>query len=146
MRPATNGEVNYIAKLMVEMDPTSGSASHLAGDTMAQDAMTLLTINNTPMGQSRYENDGMEEEEEFGETELKLAKRFIEIIGGADRARDLLDKVNDCEECLGMVDGDEEDEDVDMIGKISASIPSSPDMPMMNMASQFNPSSPSYSQ
>lgn len=139
MRLASTNNIRNIAHLMEMENGSSPSPSFGGGNAMAQDALTLMTINNTPMGQSQHENDALEDE--FSDTELKLAKRFIDILGSVERAQNLLDKVSECEECLGMIDDDEETDNSDdaaVIGMISNAVPSSPDMPM-NMSSQYNP-------
>lgn len=116
--------VDQIAKLMSEMDSPS-----MSGNVLAQDADTLMTINQTPT--QGYEEGG---HEEFTDDQLRLAKEFIELIGDAEQARDLLDKVVECEDCLGIVDDDE-----DSINVIASTMGSTPDMPMNNIAAQFDP-------
>jgi len=96
---------------------------------MAQGAMgamqTDMPVGN-PMsmgfGEEEYEEE--EYEEEFSAEELKLGERYIELAGGADRARELLDKVEECGECVGLV-GDESDG----INGISDAMPGLPDLP-----------------
>ena len=61
---------------------------------------------------------------EFTEEELKLTKRYIELIGGCERATQLIDKVSECEECLALID-DSGDNQIDII---SASVPEDVDM------------------
>jgi hypothetical protein len=129
--------VALMARLMTEMDPMSGSGGspgHMGGDNVAQHALTLMTINNTPAGQSRYDD---QDEEGFTDDELKLAKRFIELVGSPERAVELLDRVGDCEECLGMID--DEEQDAANIDQISQGIPSDAGSPMSNFAAQFDP-------
>lgn len=76
-------------------------------------------------------------EENFTEFQLKVAKRFIEIMGNADKARSVIDKVDDCQECLGLVD--DEENDGDAIGQMADMMPGSPDLPM-ELSNLYNPS------
>lgn len=122
--------VDEISRLMCEMDPT-GATSDLSGGTLAQDAVSM-TINQMPVGDEEAEY----EESECSEEELKLAKKFVELVGDPERARELVDKVADCEDCLGII-GDEEN--IDMMADI---MPDMPDMPTSgSMAVQFDPNS-----
>jgi hypothetical protein len=92
---------------------------------------------------------GLEEEEPEGFTskELKIAKRFVELMGGADRARDALDKVDECMECLDIIDDkpqDEEGMDASMIERLAGLMPMLPDLPTsaknkMDLSTLYNP-------
>lgn len=90
------------------------------------------------------------EQEGYTEEELKLAKRFSELVGGPDRAREILDKVADCEECLDLVDDEPEEgssgfgSDEEAITHLASMMPDSPDLPTsfknnMNLSSLYNP-------
>lgn len=128
MNTANQNTVNKIAKLMLEMDPMSGSGlGGLAGGTMTTQAPApLMTFNQLPgMGCQGNECDQETAEQTFSERDLKIAKRFIELIGGADRAKELIEKVVECEECLGLVDDNEN------INAFANSMPEYPDMPRM---------------
>lgn len=86
-----------------------------------------------------------EEPEGYSESELKIAKRFVELIGGCDRARELLDKVAECEECLGLLDDEGSGSDENTIQKMAVMMPLQPDLPTsvkngMDLASLYNPS------
>ncbi len=70
-----------------------------------------------------------EEDKGFSETQLKIAKRFIELMGSADKAREIVDKVDECQECLGIVD-DHAESDSSMIDQMAGMLPSSADLPM----------------
>lgn len=108
---------DYMAAMMEEP---------LAGAGMAQGAMAMPASNPMVMGMEFGGEEEYEEEvcEEFSAEELKLGERYIELAGGADRARELLDKVEECGECVGLA-GDEGDE----IEGISDTMPGSPDLP-----------------
>jgi hypothetical protein len=92
---------------------------------------------------------GLQEEEPEGFTakELKIAKRFVELMGGADRARDALDKVDECMECLDIIDDEpqsEEEMDMSMIERLAGLMPILPDLPTsaknkMDLSTLYNP-------
>ena len=67
---------------------------------------------------------------------LDLAKRYIELAGGIENARDLLDKLEECGECLGV-----ESDDAETIEGIGDTMPSMPDLPN-TPSSQFDPGNP----
>lgn len=122
------------------MEHIPGSTPTLSGATRAQDAMAIMTIANPPTTPTQISEPECDEEG-FNEPELRLAKRFIELVGGAERARELVEKVAECEECLGIVDDDDED----IIDHISSTMPTHADLPTglyngMGMAAQYNPS------
>lgn len=76
-------------------------------------------------------NDG--DIDRFDEEELLIAKRFIELVGGPERAKNLLDKVTDCAECLGIL-GDGDDAELNEIEVIGQSTPMAPDLPLTNLS------------
>lgn len=79
------------------------------------------------------------EEGSFTATQLRIAKRFIELMGGAEKARAIVDKVDECEECLDIIDDDVRGEsDSSMIDKISGMLPGLPDLPM-ELSNLYNP-------
>lgn len=132
MNDVPHNVVNSVARLMCEMEPMANT-SGIAGGAMAQDASSLMTINQLPGGaESKYEDNG--DCQEYSEEELQLAKQFIELVGDAERARELVDKALDCEECLGMID---DEENIEFLASI---MPDTPDMPTSGgMAIQFDP-------
>lgn len=88
----------------------------------------------------QYNDPDCSEEFEFSELELRLADRFIELVGGADRARDLINKCDECHDCLGLVNDD------DAIDDIAKSVPSEVDYPTINgtdLSSLYNPNTTS---
>lgn len=123
-----------------------GDTSVLSGASMAQDAMEEQPHENDIMGypvlsgvHNDYENI---EERDFNEFELKLAKRFIELIGDASRAKKLLSKCDECMDCLGLIDDDEQ-EDIETIEKVSDYMPSQYDLPTKpsaDLSALYNPS------
>ncbi len=95
------------------------------GGITAQVPQTLATINQTPFPVSTFDNEPSEGE--YCEEELQLAKRFIELVGDGDRAKELVAKVLDCEDCLGIID-DEMKTSQD-ISDIADQTPESMDLP-----------------
>jgi hypothetical protein len=92
----------------------------------------LMSLNQVPSMQPAQNGDGFGiqnsggEYEDFSEQEMRLAKKFIELVGCPERATELLNKAVECGECLGMLS------DEDAIQKISNVIPNYPDEPMDN--------------
>ncbi len=65
---------------------------------------------------------------------LRVAKRFIEIVGGADMARDLVDRVADLLDNLGMTPNEDEPDDSMQIAAIGAATPELPGLPPGGLA------------
>lgn len=84
-------------------------------------------------------NDGDDETDGFTTQQLKIAKKFIELMGGADRAREAVDKVDDCMECLDIIDDEPVVDEVQGIEAMAGMMPDSPDLPM-GLANLYNPS------
>lgn len=133
-----DNEINRIAELLEDVAP-SGGTSHLTGASTAQIAMMvppdITTVTSDMPG---YGDTTEPEEPQFTELELKLARRFIELVGGAERARDLVNKCDECEECLGLVS----DDDNDSIEGMASVIPSDVDLPTprgVDISSLYNP-------
>jgi len=105
------------------IEDLDGSTGGLAQGAMQTDmpAGNPMSMGMEFGGEEEYEE---EECEEFSAEELKLGERYVELAGGADRARELLDKIEECGECVGLA-GDESDE----IGGISDTMPGLPDLP-----------------
>lgn len=87
--------------------------------SMQPDGMSDIT---NGMTQQCETNGG--DECEYTEEELKLTKRYVEMIGGCERASQLIDRVGECEDCLKLIDDGESEIDV-----IAASVPEDVDMP-----------------
>ncbi len=119
---------NAIAQRVMREDPIHGGA-------IAQASMDIMP--GDPIDSGMIVNTG-EQQEGYGEGELRLAKRFVELVGSAERARELVDKVDECQECLEIIEPD----DSEAIAQIGDATPMTPDLGMMNptgMASQYNP-------
>ncbi len=137
---------SVIAQLMMEdigMGPSSGSVK---GGGPTQNMLGVPDDETQVAMISMSTNGEMEEDDSqgFTEKELKLTKRFVELVGGADRARELLDKVDECEDCLGLID-DEESSDDDIINHMAGLMPLSADLPTgisnsLGMSALYNPS------
>jgi hypothetical protein len=80
-----------------------------------------------------------DEEEGFTTQQLKIAKRFVELVGGAEKARALVDKVDECNECLDLIDDPSEASDASAIQKLAGAMPGLPDLPM-ELSGLYNPS------
>jgi hypothetical protein len=82
----------------------------------------------------------------FTADELRIAKRFVELMGTADRAREAVEKVDECSDCLDLVDDASESmDDHDQIAHMASMMPVTPDLPTkltntMGMSSLYNPS------
>lgn len=88
-----------------------------------------------PMAQ-HYQSSS-EDDTSLTPIQLKIAKRFVELMGGADKARVAVDKVDECEECLGIIDDDEDDANIE---RMSDMIPNMPDLPT-GLSGMYNPTS-----
>ncbi len=114
------------------MGPSIGSSSNLG------DGEALVVMQS---GEEECEGGYCEDgDTNFTEQHLRLAKRFIELMGGADRAREVLDKVDDCEDCLGLIDDNQSaaDSDSAAIEKMAGMLPNLPDLPMA-LSNLYNP-------
>ena len=126
-------------RIIAEMMGSPGMTSTLSGASMAQGEQDVQNMDDgndmMTMG-----NDEPTEDDELGFTsqQLKIAKRFVELMGGADKARAAIDKVDECDECLDMVDDDQEG-DSEAIERMAGMLPSQPDLPMA-LSNMYNPS------
>ena len=84
------------------------------------------------------ENEVGFESPTFNELELKLGKRFIELVGGTERACKLIKKCEECEECLDYI-SDDEDQEIE-IGAMANSMPEDMDLPYENISPMYDPS------
>lgn len=80
-------------------------------------------------------------DDNFNDAEMKLAKRFIEIVGCPDRAAELLDKAIEGLDYLGMVNDNEDGEDSNAIDAMAQAMPTDADAPttIAHMVSSFDP-------
>jgi hypothetical protein len=78
-------------------------------------------------------------DENFSDDEMKLAKRFIELVGCPERAEGLLAKALEGFEYLGMIDDNETD--AATIGVLAQGVPTDVDAPstIAHMISSFDP-------
>lgn len=136
---ALDNAIIKMSELLEDFPPTGGNTSHMTGGSTAQIAMMvppdITTVVSEPGGYGTTEQEGPE----FSELELRLANRFLELIGGAERARDVINKCEECNECLGLTDDDSEEGSID---NIAAMIPSSSDLPTArgtSMSTLYNP-------
>ena len=116
----------------MEMEPQATNAPGITGSTMAQDAQTMTFASPLVMAVTGRQSGEADSEDQNGytEEELSITKRFIELIGGAERARELVDKVADCEDCLGIIDDNEAPQSDDsVIGRMADIMPDMPDLP-----------------
>lgn len=129
----------FIAKMMTEEmgsipSDNPGAPTHGALGEPESDVAVIEILTGGSEG---------EEQEGFTATQLKIAKKFVELMGGADKAREAIDKIDECEECLDLVD-DSENADAAMIDKMASMMPVLPDLPMMskgqsNFSALYNP-------
>lgn len=129
--------VDAILHVMMEMEPQPSNAPGLAG-SMDNGMAGHITI-STPdvISPNSQSDDYCDEQDGYTEDELRITKKFVEMIGGAERARELVDKVADCEECLDIVDDEAEQESMmgSLIGRMADTMPQTPDLP----TSLYNP-------
>jgi hypothetical protein len=129
---------------MVESPSMTGMSTMMGGgsaatrdDSVLDDQESTTVILAEPDCGAGDCDDG----DHFSEFQLRVAKRFIDLMGGADKARAAIDKVDECEDCLGLVDDDDEvrdDHDSSMIEQISSMLPGAPDLPM-ELSNLYNP-------
>jgi hypothetical protein len=69
-------------------------------------------------------------EEKLTAEQLKIAKRFLDLMGSVEKAQEALDKVSECEDVLRKVDDEEfEERETDQIAGMAHLIPDLPDLP-----------------
>lgn len=118
--------ISLICQAMSGIDPGTAKRKKTSIRENIEPTAPYMLSNADPMGMG-YGQDSSEDCE-VSDDELNLAKKFITMLGGVERAQKVMDKAAECEDCLGMVDTDEQDEQ--MIAHISSFIPSDVDMPM----------------
>lgn len=133
-----DNEIFRISELLEDV-ASSGGTSHMTGASNAQITMmvppTLGTVVSEPSGYG----DSDQEEPRFTELELKITSRFMELVGGPERARELINKCDECQECLGI--GDDVSDDSSIKG-IAAVMPYESDLPAtrgMDISALYNP-------
>ena len=130
---------NHIAQLMTEQMPSPGTTSTMSGASQAQSSMSA-TDQGVPSAIA-IDLGGVDEMDECGQfrpEDITAAKDLIALVGGADIARELIDKVDEALEVFD--DGDQDAETIDLVASL---IPEIPDMPMQksitNLSSKYNP-------
>jgi hypothetical protein len=131
---------NEIRMIMTLLEDAGmpGATSVLSGAASAQNTMLDQPQPRMSTSNMGYGIPTEPEEPEFTDLEMRLAKRFLELIGGPERARDLINKCDECEDCLGLVGTDDESQ----IASISELIPTDVDLPTpsrSNISSLYNP-------
>jgi hypothetical protein len=86
--------------------------------------------------------DELEINETYTEKEVKLTRRYIQLLGGGERARDLLEKVISADNIIGVEEPEQhqENREKNQIDQIAMMVPSEVDTPT-DFSSRFNPSS-----
>lgn len=134
---ANKQEMAMILSLLEASPPAnmSGMTSVLSGASMAQDEQEL--VDEIP-GQQMYANQNETEEGKAGISalELRLTARYLELVGGSERAKEIIDKVLDCQKCLD-VDDQIEKMDSDRIDALASMIPSEADLPTERQPGSF---------
>jgi len=133
---SNNRDIATILHLMEDSTSMGGIATPLA--MMVDPEITTFKPNG---GYEEPDNTG-----KFSAIEIRLAKRFVELVGGYDRAKTVISKVQECEECLGIDDESDQQEpqsEEDQIGQMAGMMPYSSDLPTgknRNFSSLYNPS------
>lgn len=125
--------INEIVTLMEQM-PTPGMTSTMSGAAQAQSAMNVLPGDHSSPG---FAVD-VEEDDGFDPKHIAAAKDLIALVGCAERARELIDKVDDAMEVFD--DGEDDLKTIDLVAQL---IPDTPDMPMergiTSISSMYDP-------
>lgn len=124
-RPKARSSQALIASLMCENE----YAPVYNGNMMGGITSMVGDLMNRPLGNSENEItvigvDSDENRDGYTPEELRITKRYIELMGSAERARELVDKVDECEDCLDIIDDQPDD-----ITKLASTMPHSPDFP-----------------
>lgn len=129
--------IRQILTIMEDM-PMPGGTSVMGGGAMAQDAQEV----GMDIMPGDYAPDGVEVETgcDAGPVSpdlLELAQELVMRAGGADRAREIIDKVQDVQEILDI-------DDAAAIADMADAIPDSPDLPnnrhnSLGMSAMYDP-------
>jgi hypothetical protein len=114
-------------------DYPSGNTPVLTGAAMAQDEEQLQ--DEMLGGQDAYANQNEAQSGDSGITalELRLATRFAELVGGTKRAKEIIDKVSECQQTLG-VDEQIAQIDTERINAMADMMPFDADLPTQRSA------------
>jgi len=130
--------INSIVRLMMEQIPAPGMGSNTSG-VSPQSAMNVLPGQAAATGFEMNLDDD-DEGSGYQPEQVAAARDFIAMVGSAEVARELIDKV---EEAMGVFD-DGGGDDTDTIDLVASLIPEVPDMPMQKnitrISSMFDPS------
>lgn len=117
-------DIDKIVMLLSENAMVSGATTNLTGAGYAQD---MENLGDPPAMMDQEQNIAeFDPSPTYTERDVRIAKRFIELAGGIDRAEDLLLKVRQSDEIFGF---SQEREDRESISRISDAMPSMPDLP-----------------
>ncbi len=116
----------------------AGTTSVLSGGSAAQGAQEV----GMDIMPSDYAPDGYEQEEDCEDCPmdpalLELAQELVAMAGGPDKARELIDKVQDVQEVLGV-------DDTSAIAGMAEQMPDDPDLPNnrhdeLGMSAMYDP-------
>lgn len=139
MRNSSRQDISQILRLMNEDMNIPGSTENLTGARYAQEAELRDLGTNSLQGFT--DETGQIEDLTIGETytdkEIKIGRRFVELMGSHERARDLLDKIVQSDQIFGVTD---EENDANQIEQIASNVPEMPDL-ATNFSARFDPSS-----
>ncbi len=137
---SSSKDVNQIVNLM-EMG-IGAPGPHAPDGGMGGGMVNTGDVGNVMAGMMDQSVTPQEEtyDENFSDAEMKLAKRFIELVGCPERAEELLAKALEGFEYLGMIDDNETD--AAAIGVVAQGVPMDVDAPstIAHMVSSFDPS------
>ena len=128
--------IRQILTIMEDM-PMPGGTSVMGGGAMAQDAQEV----GMDIMPSDYAPDGIEvdtcDSEPVSPELLELAQELVMMAGGADRAREIIDKVQDVQEILDV-------DDAAAIAGMADTMPEEPDLPnnrhnSLGMSAMYDP-------
>lgn len=143
MSTVSNKSIQQILYLMNENSMVGGATANLSGAAYAQEASFPSMGQNIMQGfNSEGPIEELEVNESYTEKEVKIARRFIKLLGGDERARDLLEKVISADSIIGVEEPEQaqEDHEKSQIDQIATMVPNDVDMPT-DYSSRFNPSS-----
>lgn len=129
--------ITEMANMMTEQIPAPGMTS--GGGAEAQSAMNMLPGSTAQPDMTLDLGCEVEENEQFQPEHVQAAKDLIAMVGGADKARELIDKVDDALEVFE--NGADEEQAIDLVASL---MPDMADIPMQKsitrISSMFDPS------
>jgi len=133
---ANSQEMRMILSLIEDIG-TSGTTSILSGASMAQSESEIEDYDQ--MAYASQNSEEASSTSDFSALELRLATRFIELVGGPRRVKELLEKIDECQRCLG-VDEQLEQLDSERINALADMVPNSSDLPTSRASMRYSPS------